>query len=128
MKNIIFNLITYLYYFSLTTLIILYLFPGSLIGFFLYNDLGKQPNLVNNPAGTSINHFFYFAYLSTLGFISNIKKKFFLKSFTFIFYLSIILELSHILIPSRAFEYYDLLANGIGVIVILFLTKLFKHE
>ena len=46
----------YLYNFSLTGLLILYLFPGSLIGYFLYGDLGKQPDMIPNPIGTSINH------------------------------------------------------------------------
>ena len=45
MKNNIFEVIKYTYYLSLIVLLILYLFPGSLIGFFLYGDLGKQPNL-----------------------------------------------------------------------------------
>ena len=49
MKNTIFKLIEYVYYFSLLTLLILYLFPGSLIGYFLHGDLEKQPNIVNNP-------------------------------------------------------------------------------
>ena len=25
----------------------------------MYEDLGKQPNIVKSPIGTSINHFFY---------------------------------------------------------------------
>ena len=56
MKNTIFEVIKYTYYLSLIVLLILYLFPGSLIGFLLYSDLGKQPNLISNPIGTSINH------------------------------------------------------------------------
>ena len=46
MKNIIFEVIKYTYYLSLIALLILYLFPGSLIGFFLYGDLWKQPNFI----------------------------------------------------------------------------------
>ena len=60
MKNNIFKVLKYTYYLSLTVLLILYLFPGSLIGFLLYGDLGKQPNLISNPIGTSINHFIFF--------------------------------------------------------------------
>ena len=60
MKNTIFKLTEYVYYFSLLVLLILYLFPGSLIGYFLYSNLGQQPNLINNPIGTSINHLFFF--------------------------------------------------------------------
>ena len=60
MKNNILKSIMYLYYLSLVVLLIIYLYPGSIIGYLLYGDLGKQPNFVNNPMGTSINHFFYF--------------------------------------------------------------------
>ena len=48
-----------LLFLSLVVLFIIYLFPGSLIGFLLYGDAGKQPNLINNPIGTSLNHFFF---------------------------------------------------------------------
>ena len=75
MKNIIFELIKYTYYLSLIALLILYLFPGSLIGFFLYGDLGKQPNLIPNPIGTSINHLIFFFYLGILSFVIYSKKK-----------------------------------------------------
>ena len=50
MKNTIFKLTEYVYYFSLLVLLILYLFPGSLIGYFLYGNLGQQPNLIANPS------------------------------------------------------------------------------
>ena len=127
MKDIIFKFIKYLYYFSLAILLILYLFPGSLIGYFFYGDLGKQPNIINNPFGTSINHLFYFSYLTTLGFIySQIEKKF-INDLLFILSLSIILELLHFFIPNRAFELYDLIANIVGVLLIFCLTKLKKN-
>ena len=75
MKNIILKFIIYLYYLSLIVLAIVYLFPGSIIGYLLYGDLGTQPNLVNNPIGTSINHFLYFLFLAFLGSIFNSNKK-----------------------------------------------------
>ena len=75
MKNSNLNSIKYLFYFSLIILIILYLFPGSLIGYFLYGNLTKQPNLISNPIGTSLNHLIFFSYLSLLGLIFRIKQK-----------------------------------------------------
>jgi len=124
MKNNILKLIIYLYYLSLVVLLIIYLFPGSIIGYLLYGDLGKQPNLVNNPIGTSINHFFYFFYLSFLGIIYNSNKRKFINSFLFLFLLSFLLELLHFFIPNRAFELSDLIANIAGVVSIFFLLKL----
>jgi|TARA_B110000971_G_C19865522_1_gene433668 VanZ family protein len=126
MKNNIFKFIICLYYLSSVLLLIIYLFPGSIIGYLLYGDLGRQPNLINNPIGLSINHFFYFFYLTFLGLIYNLRERKFINSFLFLFILSFFLELLHFFIPNRAFELNDLLANNAGVVSVLFLFKLKK--
>ena len=126
MKNTIFHIIKYLYYFSITVLLIIYLFPGSLIGYFLYGDLGKQPDLISNPIGTSINHCIYFIWLTSLAIIISNKFKVIFANIYLIFLLSILLEISHLFIPNRAFEYYDLLANVAGILVVIIFYKLFK--
>ena len=126
MKNTIFNIIKYLYYSSLIVLTILYLYPGSLIGYFLYGNLGTQPNIISNPIGTSINHLIYFSLITVL---SNIVKNRLNNLFTktkFILFLSIFLELSHFIVPDRAFEFFDLIANIAGVLLIVILFRLFK--
>lgn len=128
MKNNFFKSVEYLYYLSLTSLLILYLFPGSLIGYFLYDNLGKQPNLVNNPIGTSINHLFYFIYLSALGSVIRLRNKKWVNSFQFLLFISILLESTHYFIPSRAFEYNDLFANSAGVIGVFILFNLFRKK
>lgn len=126
MKNIIFKLLEYLYYFSLVILLILYLFPGSLIGYFLYGNLGQQPDLIPNPIGTSINHFIFFSYITLLGLMLRSRTKNILTNFKTLIILSIILELLHTVVPNRAFETYDLIANVLGVIIILILQKILK--
>ena len=126
MKNTIFEVIKYTYYLSLIALVLLYLFPGSLIGFLLYSDLGKQPNLISNPIGTSINHMIFFFYLGILSFIVYVKDKKVIFSFPFLFCISILFESLHLIIPNRAFELNDLLANSIGVIFAFFIFKLMK--
>ena len=126
MKNTIFSTIKYLFYFSFVTLLILYLFPGDLIGYFLYGNLGKQPNFISNPIGTSINHLIFFFYLSILGFIFRKDQKKFINSFSFLFLISIILELLHYFIPNRAFELNDVYANSLGVLLAYFMLKLFR--
>ena len=124
MKNNVLKLIKYLYYTSLLVLLILYLFPGSLIGYFLYGNLGKQPELLNTPIGTSINHFFYFMFLTVLASISNVKKTKIFNNFYFILFISVILELLHLIVPNRAFEFYDLLANVAGVLIVFLVRKI----
>ena len=128
MKNTIFKVIIYTYYLSLIVLLILYLFPGSLIGFLLYSDLGKQPNLISNPIGTSINHLIFFFYLGVLSFIVYVKHKRIIYSFPFLICISALLEMLHLIIPNRAFELNDLFANCAGVLfaffTLIFIKKL----
>ena len=126
MKNSILYSFKYLFYFSLIVLLILYLFPGSLIGYLLYGNFGKQPDLISNPIGTSINHLIFFFYVSIIGFIFRINQKTFLNSFSFLFLVSITLELLHYIIPNRAFELNDLYANSIGVLLAYLTFKFFK--
>ena len=124
------RIIRYLYYFSLLGLLILYLFPGSLIGYFLYGDLGRQPDLIPNPLGSSINHALAFLYLTILGLISYLNETSFRKVLIFLITLSIFSELSHLVIPNRSFQYLDIFGNLLGTlvaIVIIFLYKKFKY-
>ena len=124
------RIVRYLYNFSLIGLLILYLFPGSLIGYFFYGDLGKQPDVIPNPIGTSINHALAFFYLTTIGLISYLNQTSFNKILIFLVTLSLFLELSHLFIPNRSFESLDLFANLLGTflaIVIIFLYKKFKY-
>ena len=128
MKNTIFKLIEYVYYFSLLALLILYLFPGSLIGYFLYGNLGQQPNLIANPIGTSINHLICFSYITLLAIIVRLKIKNIFNSNKLILFFSCILEISHLIVPNRAFELYDLIANISGVIMVLLINSFIKWK
>ena len=124
------RIVRYLYYFSLTGLLILYLFPGSLNGYFLYGDFSRQPDFIPNPLGTSINHALAFFYLSILGLISYMSGSGFKQTLIFLIALSPILELSHLVIPNRSFQSLDLLANLLGTllaIVIIFFYKRLKN-
>ena len=126
MKNTIFKLTEHVYYFSLIVLLILYLFPGSLIGYLLYGNLGQQPNLISNPIGTSINHLIFFSYITILAMTVRLRAKNILTNYRFILFISCVLEISHLIIPNRAFEFYDLIANFSGVVIILLLNRFIK--
>ena len=126
MKNIILKLLEYIYYFSLIILFILYLYPGSLIGYFLYGNLQQQPNLIHNPMGTSINHLIFFSYITTLALIIRSKVVNIFTEYKMILFISFILEILHFVIPNRAFEFYDLIANILGVLIIIFIKRFIK--
>ncbi len=126
MKNIILKLLEYIYYFSLIILFILYLYPGSLIGYFLYGNLQQQPNLIPNPIGTSINHLIFFSYITTLALIIRSKAVNIFTDYKMILFISFILEILHFVIPNRAFEFYDLIANILGVLIIIFIKRFIK--
>ena len=108
------------------TIIILYLYPGSLVGYFLYGNLEQQPNLIPNPIGTSINHFIFFSYITILALIVRSKAINIFTDYKFILLISFILEIFHFIIPNRAFEFYDLTANVLGVLTIILLERLRK--
>ena len=114
-----------IFHISVLFLIVISLWPGSLIGFLLYNDWGQQPNLVENPFGTTINHFIYYIYLSLLGFFIYLKNENFKKLVYGLFFLSITLELLHLIIPNRSFQLADLLGNIFGVMVAYLVIKIY---
>ena len=68
-----------IFHISVLFLIIISLWPGSLIGFLLYYDWGQQPNLIKNPFGTTINHFICYLFISLMGFYIYAKNEEFKK-------------------------------------------------
>ena len=110
---------------SFLFLIIISLWPGSLLGFLIFGDWQLQPNVIENPYGTTINHFISYFYVSFLGFAIYLKNENFKKLVYGLFFLSIILELFHFLIPNRTFQLQDLFANIIGVTVAYFVIKIY---
>ena len=122
MKNIE-NFFKIGFYSANIILITLYLFPGSVLGCFLYNDCNIQPQITRDFIVSS-NHVYAFILLSSVGVFSfhNTKKINFL--ILYLFLLSIFLELFHIIIKNRGFEMIDLFGNIVGVILVIFIYKI----
>ena len=128
MKNNLFKTIEYTYYFSLIILFIIYLFPGSLISYLLYGNLWQQPNFIKNPLGTSINHLIFFSFITVLITIIRFRVKNIFTSYKIILFISCVLEILHLIVPNRAFELFDLIANIAGVAIILILNRFIKWQ
>ena len=117
------------FYIANLVMIVLYLYPGSILGCYLYNDCAIEPQItvnfvISSNYSISSNHFYAFIVLSTLGIFAyrNTKKiKFLVK---YLFLLSIILELLHIPIPIRTFEWGDLFGNILGITLVLIIYKI----
>ena len=114
--KILFNIIN-------TIFIIFYIYPGSILGFLIYSDLNKQPQLTSNYFVSS-NHVYAFMALSMLGLLAYYKKK---KIFilNYLILSSIILEILHIVIPNRSFQYSDLFGNIVGVLLSFLLFNIY---
>ena len=114
-----------IFYISNFILLVLYLFPGSLIGCLLYNDCQLQPQLTKDFL-VSTNHLYAFSLLSIIGLFTynNSKKLNFLN--IYLISLSIILEISHLFIPVRSFELSDLFGNLLGVVIVLIINLFYK--
>ena len=114
-----------LFYLSNFVIILLYLFPGSLIGCFLYEDCKLQPQITSDYIISS-NHLYAFTILSLIGFLTykNSKKIRYLSGYLIL--LSIFLEIIHNFIPKRSFEYSDLFGNLAGVTIVIIVFNLLK--
>ena len=128
MFKFFFSYLKIIFYFANIVLITLYIFPGSILGWFLYNNADLQPQITSDFIVSS-NHVYAFIVLSILGYMSYKNQKInFL--FIYLFSISIFLEILHIIIPNRGFEFSDLFGNILGVLVIYLynlITKYFKN-
>ena len=117
-----------IFYFINCSLIFLYLYPGSLLGQVIYGSKKIQPQITPDFIISS-NHFYVFVLLSIIGFFTYMKKSQINILILYLILVSIILELSHLYIPERTFQWGDLFGNLIGVVVVILIRNLInKYE
>ena len=115
----------FIFYLSNFILIILYLFPGSLLGCYLYDDCQLQPQITPNFLISS-NHLYAFFLLSIIGFFTYKNSNRLNLLNIYLVLLSIVLEILHIFIPERSFEFPDLFGNLFGVLILVITQLLYK--
>ena len=112
----------FIFYLINLLIIIFYIFPGSILGLAIYNDINIQPQITPNFIISS-NHFYLFVVLSLIGLLTFMTTKQIKYLIIYLIALSIILELFHFVIPSRSFQWSDLFGNLFGVLVVIFLNS-----
>ena len=112
-----------IFYFLNFFLIFLYLFPGSLSGLIIYDNINKQPQITSDFIVSS-NHFYIFFIISFLGLLSFEKERQIKALLIYLISLSVIIEFFHLFIPERSFQWSDLFGNLSGVIVVIVINNL----
>ena len=95
--------------------IILYVYPGSILGYFFYRDSCIKPQITKDFLVSS-NHVYAFLVLSLIGLFAYYKSSKVII-LNYLILISIILEVLHLVIPNRSFQYSDLFGNIIGVLI-----------
>ena len=105
--------------------IFLYLYPGSIFGYLIYDDYSKQPQITPDFLVSS-NHLYAFLLLSVIGFFNYFTTN---RNFItiYLFAISIFLEIFHLVIPNRGFQFSDLFGNILGVLLSLLIFSLAKY-
>jgi len=116
----------FIFYFCNLVLVIFYLYPGSIFGCFLYNDCKIQPQLTSDFIISS-NHFYVFCLISIIGFFTYVKSEQIKLLIIYLILLSIFLEIFHMFIPDRSFEYSDLFGNLAGSLVVIVLNYFIRN-
>ena len=117
----------FIFYLCNLILIFLYLFPGSILGWFLFNDLNLQPQITPDFI-VSTNHLYAYIVLSVIGFLTFRKNNQFNILSIYLIFLSITLEVLQYFVPNRSFEFPDLFGNLAGVIIAIILFYFFKNN
>ena len=112
-----------IFYFMNFCLIFLYIYPGSLLGIVFYGNKKIQPQITPDFYISS-NHFYIFVLISTIGFMSFIKAKQIKYLIYYLVFISIILEIFHLFVPGRTFQWSDLFGNMAGVLIVIFFNNL----
>ena len=106
------------------SLIILYLFPGSIFGCIFLDNCRTQPQITPDFVKISSNHLYAFVIVSIFGYLTFLKDKQIKYLIIYLILLAILLEICHLFIPQRSFQWSDLFGNLLGVFVVIFFKNL----
>ena len=119
----------YKFFFNLLNLILItfYLSPTTIVGIFFYNDLYFYSQ-ISPDFKVSANHIYVFLIFSIVGLLTYKKINQLIILCIYLIFLSIILELTHIIIPYRGFELADMFGNIVGVTIAIIIIIFYKKN
>jgi hypothetical protein len=94
-----------------------------LLGLIIYGSEKIQPQITTDFIISS-NHFYVFILVSIISFLTFIKSNQIKILTIYLIILSISLEVLHLIIPERTFQWSDLFGNLLGVIVVILIKNL----
>ena len=115
-----------LFHILILILIILSLYPGSIIGLLIYGDARLQLQITKDFLYISSQHLYVYLFVSALGFFSYLRDEKFNLVVIYLFFLSIILEVAHLVISERSFQIEDLIGNILGVLIAYIIVLIYK--
>ena len=115
-----------LFHVLILILIILSLYPGSILGLLIYGDVRLQPQITKDFLYISSQHLYVYLLVSALGFFSYLRDEKFNLVVIYLFFLSIILEVAHLIISERSFQIEDLTGNILGVLIAYIIVIIYK--
>ena len=116
----------FLFHFLTLLLIVLSLYPGSILGLLIYGDARLQPQITKDFLYISSQHLYVYLFVSALGFFSYLRDEKFNLVVIYLFFLSIILEVAHLIISERSFQIEDLTGNILGVLIAYIIVIIYK--
>ena len=119
----------YKFFFYLLNLILItfYLSPTTIVGIFVYNDLYFYSQ-ISPDFKVSANHIYVFLIFSIVGLLTYKKINQLIILCIYLIFLSIILELTHIIISYRGFELADMFGNIVGVTIAIIIIIFYKKN
>ena len=104
-------------------LIFLYLYTGILLGCIFFDNCKVQPQITSDFIISS-NHFYAFGLVTILGYLTFLNSEKLKQVLYYLLVISVLLEVFHIVIPERSFQWSDLFGNLLGVVVVIFVKNL----
>jgi len=96
------------------------IYPGNLINLVLTGDP------TTHPGGDKVSHFLTYFILGLFFYLSFKNDRSFKIIAIFLIFFSLLMEIIHLGIPNRFYENFDLLMNFLGLILGMYISRIYR--